>query len=129
MLELSQAFVDDFITQAFGLPIAHENESYEPTRGTTWVRLRMFPGQVVAGDVNADTLETAGFFQVTLNYPSGEGAIPAKQQLQTIFNAYPLGRRVSYSGESARVTSHQQFDASNESGWFQVVGRIFYEKE
>lgn len=129
MLEAQQAFANDFIAQAFGLPIAHENVSYEPTAGTAWVRLRTFPGQQVPGSVSADNIEHAGAFQFTLHYPEGEGAIPAKQQAQTIFDAYPIGRRVSYGGESIRVTALQQFDAAPQGGWFQVVGRIFYEME
>lgn len=129
MLEAQQAYIGDFISQSFGLPIAHENANYEPTPGTAWVRLRCFPGQVVPGALNADAQETAGFWQFTLHYPTGEGAIGAKSQAQTIFDAYPLGRRVSYGGETFRVTALQQFDASPQGGWFQVVGRIFYEKD
>lgn len=129
MLEAQQAFVSDFIGQAFGLPIAHENANYEPTPGAAWVRLRCFPGQVVPGAIDAGQPESSGFWQFTLHYPLGEGAIGAKAQAQTIFDAYPLGGRVSYGGSTFQVTAQSQFDASPQGGWFQVVGRIFYEKE
>lgn len=129
MLEAQQAFVSDFIAQAFGLPIAHENADYTPTAGTAWVRLRTFPGRVVPGSLGATANETAGFWQFTLHYAEGDGAITAKAKAQAIFDAYPLSRRVSYGGESFRVTALQQFDASPQGGWFQVVGRIFYEKD
>lgn len=129
MIEPQQAFLSDFIAQGFGLPIAHENEDYKPTPGTPWVRVRMFPAQTVSGAGNGGALEQAGFFQFTLNYPVGKGAVDAKLQAQTIFTAYPISRRVSYGGVSVRVTAYQQFDAAPESGWFRVVGRIFYEME
>lgn len=129
MIEIYQALTADFVAQAFGLPIAHENASYTPTPGTPWVRLRVFRGDTSAGDVAAATKEEAGFFQFTLHYPEGNGAITAHQQAQTIFDAYPLARRVSYGGETVRVTRWQLFDAKPDNGWFQVVGRIFYELE
>ena len=128
-LESHQAFVSDFIAQAFGLPIAHENANYTPTAGTAWLRLVTFTGDITAGSVSADVSEGGGFLQVELHFPEGDGAITAKTQLQTIFDAYPLSRRVSYGGVSFRVTALQQFDASPQGGWFQVVGRIFYEKD
>ena len=128
-LESQQAFVADFIAQSFGLPIAHENANYTPTPGTAWVRLRTFTGDITAGSISADISEGGGFLQFELNFPEGVGAMTAKIQLQTIFDAFPLSRRVSYGGESFRVTALQQFDASPQGGWFQVVGRIFFEKD
>lgn len=129
MIEAQQAFVSDFITQAFGLPIAHENENYTPTQGTPWVQLRVFPADTTAGDVAANTTEHAGFYQFSLHYPEGEGAMTAKLKAQAIFDAYPVGRRLTYSSKSVRITALQQFDASPQGGWFRVVGRIFYEKD
>ena len=129
MIEAQQAFVSDFITQAFGLPIAYENDDYDPTPGTPWVAIRTFPGQTFPGAIAGTQPEQAGFFQFVLNYPTGEGAMAAKLKAQDIFDAYPIARRVTYGGEAARVTSYQQFDTSPQGGWFQLVGRIFYELE
>ena len=127
MIESQQALISDFITQAFGLPIAHENQHYDPTAGTPWVRLIVAPGQTDPGTVDALNLEQQGFMQFTLNYPEGEGAMTAKLKAQAIFDAYPLSRRVSYSGKSVTVIATHQFSTSPQGGWFQVVGRIFYE--
>ena len=127
MIESQQALVSDFITQAFGLPIAHENDDYTPTQGTPWVRVRVFPGETTAGTIDADNLEQSGFMQFSLSYPAGEGAMVAKLKAQDIFDAYPIGRRVSYGGKTVTVGSYQQFDTRPRDGWFQVVGRIFYE--
>lgn len=131
MLQIEQAFASDFIAQAFGLPIAHENANYEPTQGTPWVGLRVFQNALSAGDLSADAevTETSGLFQFSLHYPQGKGAITAKTQAQTIFAAYPVGRRISYGGETVKVTGYQLFDATPRDGWFVVVGRITYELE
>lgn len=129
MLKIDQALTGDFIAQAFGLPIAHENAGYTPTSGTPWVALRMFQGEQLPGDIAAGTTETNGFLQFVLHYPQGDGAIAAKTQAQTISDAYPLGRRVTYSGVTVRVTRFQLFESLPEDGWFKVVGRIFYEKD
>ena len=129
MLTIDQAFVNDFITQAFGLPIAHENANYTPTKGTAHVILRMFQNADEAGDLAVDTTETTGLFQFSLRYPPGEGAIAAKTQRNTIFAAYPIGRRITYGGNTVRVTGRSPFDNAPVEGWYQVVGRIFYELE
>ena len=127
MLKANQALVNDFIDQAFGLPIAHENAKYTPAPGTAFVRLRVFQNAENAGDIGVDTRQSSGFLRCTLHYPLGEGAITARATAQTIFDAYPIGRRITYSAETVTVQSVQLFDASPQGGWFQVVGRIFYE--
>lgn len=129
MLETEQAFVQDFTAQAFGLPVAHENTDYTPQAGQAWALLRCFPNEEVADSVDATTTATDGLWQFTLHYPLGEGAIPAKAMRQTIFDAYPVGRRLTYGGQSVVVTAVNPFDAAPQGGWFQVVGRIFYQAE
>jgi len=125
MLEIEQGLVSDFITQAFGLPIAHENDDYTPTKGTPWVRLRVFQNPIEPVGIN-DLSETTGVFQFTLHYPLGAGAITAKSQADTIFAAYPLRRRITYSGQVILVTGQHVLSAAPIDGWFQVVGRIEY---
>lgn len=129
MKEVDQAFVADFQAQAFGIETAYENADFEPTRGVPWVALKTLENRVTPGDVGAVSRETSGLFQFALNYPLGEGAIPAKSQADTIFAAYPPGRRVSYGTTAFRVTATETFDAAPQGGWFRVVGRIFYELE
>lgn len=124
-LRTYQAFVDDFIDQAFGLPIVHENDDYTPTKGTPWVRLRVFENETLPVGL-ASVNDTTGFYQFTLHYPTGEGAIAARSQAQTILDAYPLRRLFSYSGQQVEVTGTSIFDASPIDGWYQVVGRINY---
>lgn len=128
MLEADQAFVQAFIAADFGLPVAHENEDYSP-QGSAWVQLRCFPNETSVDAVDASTSLADGLWQFTLHYPLGSGAIPAKAMRQTIFDAFPLGSRLSYGGQSVTVANHDPFDAAPQGGWFQVVGRIFYQAE
>lgn len=124
-LKIDQAFTGDFIAQGFGLPIAHENDGYEPTPGTPYVALRIFANAVLPYTIGTHD-DTTGLFQFSLNYPEGNGAIPAKTKAETIFAAYPVGRKLAYGGQLIHVTGHQRFDASPADGWFRVVGRINY---
>lgn len=125
MLRIDQAFVSDFITQAFGLPIAHENVDYTPTAGTPYVEVRTFQNAVLPADL-ATLNDTTGLFQFILRYPEGAGAIPAKAQADTIFAAYPVGRRLTYDGQSLTITGYERPEAVPEDGWFKVLGRIYY---
>ena len=68
-----QALIDDFVGQAFGLPIAHENAAYVPTQGTAWVALRVFENEVLPVGLNSVN-DTTGVLQFTLYYPDGAGA-------------------------------------------------------
>lgn len=124
-LRTYQAFVDDFRTQAFGLPVAHENDDFTPTPGTAWVRLRFFENEVTpVGHTSID--DETGLFQFTLHYPLDEGAIPARTMADTILSAYPPRRLFSYSGQQVEVTGALIFDASPVDGWYQIVGRVNY---
>lgn len=124
-LKVYQAFVSDFITQAFGLPIAHENDDYTPTKGTAWVQLRVFLNAIERVGLS-DTDDITGAYQFTLHYPLGEGAIPARTQAEAIFAAYPNRRRFTYSGQQVEITGSELFSAAPDDGWYQVVGRIYF---
>ena len=125
MLELEQAFTLDFELQQFGLPIAYENVNFSQTPGQAYAEIKVFPAEVIGGDLSS-TNETTGFFQFVLRFPDGVGAIPAKRQAQTIFDAYPVGRVLTYGGQRLTITSHQRPTAAPEDGWFKVVGRAYY---
>lgn len=126
ILAVDQALTSDFIAQAFGLPIAHENSDYKPTAGTPFVRITNFPADVRAVGL-ADTDVITGAFQFVLYYAEGKGAIAAKTMAQTIFDAYPVGRELTYSAQTIRVTGQERPSAFPEDGWYKVRGLIYYE--
>jgi len=124
-VKIDQAFISDFQGQSFGLPIAYENAGYEPTPGTEYVALWVFQNTISPADLD-DTDEVTGVFQFTLRYPEGKGAIPAKAMADTIFAAYPAGRRITYSGQAVTITGKERVEAMPEDGWFKVVGRLYF---
>ncbi|WP_299945356.1 phage tail terminator-like protein [uncultured Ruegeria sp.] len=128
MLEIEQAFISDFITQDFGLPIAHENVGYDPEPGTPYVKLEIFPNAERPADLNS-TNNTTGLMQFTLYYAEGNGAIPAKVKRQEIFDAFPIGRVLTYSGRRVTITGRNPFRAYPDDGWYKVIGRVSYEAD
>ena len=124
-IKIDQAFTSDFMAQSFGLPIAHENAEYDPSPGVAFVEIKCFPNEESALDLDS-TNQTTGFFQFILRYPEGSGAITAKAMRQTIFDAYPIGRVLTYSGQTVDIAERYPFDAVPEDGWFRVSGRINY---
>lgn len=118
--KLDQAFIDRFVSQAFGLPIAHENLPFEPTAGTPYVELKVLQNDTTPRSLS-DTDQTDGVFRVILRYPVDQGAIAAKQKADNILNAFKVGRRVSYQGVSATVVSHSRREGYAEDGWYKLV--------
>lgn len=125
LLKIDQGLVSDFVAQSFGLPIAHENADYKPTAGTAFVSLINFPNDVRPVGL-ADTDEMDGVLQFILYYPVGKGAIEAKTKAQAIFDAYPAGREITYSGVTLYIQGHERASAIPEDGWYKVRGLIYY---
>jgi len=126
ILKLDQALVTDFVAQDFGLPVAHENADYKPTAGDEFVQLTNFPNEVRPVGLS-DTDEMDGVLQFVLYYPTGKGAYDAKEKAQTIFDAYPAGRELTYSGATLYIRGHERPSAFPEDGWYKVRGLIYYD--
>lgn len=124
-LKIEQAFLSDFIAQDFGLPIHHENTEYKPEPGSPYVAVKMFENSETAAALSGLN-ETDGFFQFTLFYPEGNGAMPAKAKRATMLAAFPVGRRLTFDGQYVDVRGTQPLSAAPDGGWFQAVGRVFY---
>jgi len=122
-LSVDQALVQSFIDGAFGLPIAHENDSYTPTAGTPFAELRVLKNPTRLMTL-ADSDKTTGFLQIALNYPAGDGAIAAKTKEQEISAAYPIGRAVTYAGQDVLIVGRQRANAAPQNGWYRLVIRL-----
>lgn len=122
-LAIDQALVQSFIDGAFGLPIAHENAGYIPTAGVAFSELRVFLNPerpfTLAGK-NSIT----GLLQVVLSYPTGNGAIAAKTMAETISDTYPIGRKITYGGQSLEITEKQRASAAIVNGWYRLALRF-----
>ncbi len=116
-VKIDQAFVSDFISQNFGLEIAHENEAFGPSTSYAAIKALHNPER---RKTFADLNEITGVFQVILWFPEGEGAMPAKIKAQEILDAYPIDRTLEYDGQSVSVTDLWRPDAVPEKGWYKV---------
>lgn len=121
---IDQAFVAAFIAEGFGLPIAHENTDYTANE-TPFVEIVVQQNPISPLSMsNSD--QTTGFFQFALRYPLETGAITAKAMCETIFAAFPLGRVLTYSGQSAQITGKHRVTNQPDGGAYLVIGRLFY---
>lgn len=122
-VKLDQALVQSFIDGAFGLPIAQENDDYDPVAGTAYAELT-----VALNPENGFTLDDlndiTGYLQIGLNYPTGAGAITAKLKATEITDAYPIGRVLTYSAQSLEIASISRPNASPRDGWYRRLIRI-----
>lgn len=130
-VKLRKAMTAAFIAGDFGLPIEfpneHEDEDNPPAVGSPVVEVRNFSNPVTPLGLTASS-ETTGLLQFSLLYPAGTGAIPAEDKAQEIFDAFQLGQRLSYGGESLVLKAHHLVSAGHDKtrGAFKVVGRINY---
>ena len=127
-VKIDQALASRFITASFGLPIVHENAAYTPIPGTAYAEINVLTNDILASTVNGWT-DTTGVFQFILRYPEGKGAIAAKTQADTIFAAFAIGARETYSGQTLTITGHSRPTAVPEDGWFKVVGQVTYKAD
>lgn len=128
MVDLDQAFVDDFIDKSFGLPIAHENADCTPVTGTPYAEIFTVENDQEKLDFK-DTDINTGFFRVILRYQAGSGAIPCKQKADTILDAYPLARRMTYSDPGSttiEITRKNRSFGVPEPGWYKQVLTIYF---
>ena len=119
-LAIDQAFIDKFVKANFGLSVAHENLPFQPTPGTAYAEIRLLQNDMTPFGLSSSNISD-GIFRVILRYPLNAGAIAAKTMADTIFAAYPLGARISYSDTSATIASHKRAEGYPEDGWYKLV--------
>lgn len=122
---IDQAFINQFIESDFGLPIVHENASYEPVPGTAYVELICINNDFTPYSLS-DSLETEGIFRAILRYPTGEYSIVAKQMAEQIFTVFPINSLVEYGTGKSKVTKHQRNTGAPEEGWYKIVVSIIH---
>lgn len=124
-LRIDQALVKLFVDSAFGLPIAHENDNYEPTAGTSYAEIFVLQNDTTPFSLS-DSNETDGVFRVILRYKLDKGAIAAKTMADTIFQAFGIGLRVVYDSATLTIINHSRQQGIPEDGWYKLVLSIGY---
>lgn len=124
-VSVHQAWVSEFISADFGLPIAHENMHYTPSAGEAYFEVRVLANDLTPASL-ADSDETDGVFRVILRHPQDAGAVAPKQTLGEVASAFPVGRRFEYGGTRVTVTGRQQQPGVAEDGWYAVILDLQY---
>jgi hypothetical protein len=125
VVKIDQAFVSEFVAGGFGLPIAHENLSYDATEGEAYAEISVLQNNVTPLTLNSSD-QTDGIFQVVLRYPANSGAIAIKQKADEILNHFRFGKTFKYGGVSVKTTSLQRQPGINEAGWYKIILTIAY---
>lgn len=124
-IKIDQALINHFIGEGFLLPIAHENQPYEPSADTAYAELSVLQNDTTPYSLK-DSNQTDGVFRVILRYPVDGGAVAIKQKADEIFAAFGIGRQLTYSGQALTITSQQRQPGFPESGWYKLVLTISY---
>lgn len=124
-LKIDQAFLQAYTNGNFGLEIADQNEPFDPTAGTPYAELINAPNPITYFGTKHYN-ETSGVFRIILRYPLNQGAVDAKTKAEEIMAYFPVRSRVTYEGQSARVTSVSRQPGVPEDGWYKVVVTIRY---
>jgi hypothetical protein len=124
-VKIDQALISAFIDASFGLPIAHENGTYDPQPGTDYAELLVLQNNITPLNLSSSN-ETDGIFRVILRYPAGELAITSKTMADTIFANFGIGQRLSYSGVKVTIMSNQRGPGVNEDSWYKMVLTMSY---
>jgi hypothetical protein len=124
MIQIDQALISAFIAGNFDLPIAHENEHYQPD-GSAYAEIIVIQNDVTALNLKHHN-ETDGLLRVILRYPTDTGAIEPKQKADEIFAAFPIGQRLSYGGVTVTITGNARAPGVPEAGWYKLVLTLPY---
>lgn len=120
MLKIDQALLSHFIGGNYGLPVAHENQPYQPTNGQPYAEVLVIQNSVTPFSL-ASSNETDGIFRVILRYPADGGAVPAKQKAEAISNGFAIGSRLEYQGVAVTITAQSRVPGVPEDGWYKQV--------
>jgi len=123
--KLEQALVQHFIDGNFLLPIAYENNGFDPVAGNAYAEISSFVNDETAFSLN-DSDQTDGFFQVILRYPVDEYSWDAKNKADEIRAHFKIGLRLENDGQKLTVTSRSADKGFNEDGWYKIVLRVFF---
>ena len=125
-LAIDQAFLTQFASANLGIAIAHENLPYTPVNGTPYAELIMLQNDITPFGLSQRNLSD-GIFRIITRHPINTGAIAAKTLADSIFAAFPIGARISYSNVvHATITSQARAPGYAEAGWNKLILSLGY---
>ena len=100
-----RAALEKHINDTANLPhIAYENIAYEPTTGTSFIRVQYLPtvARPAARGLNPQ-LRYQGLFSVTVFAPEGNGPATADEYANTVINAFAATTDISFTNSQSQT--------------------------
>ena len=107
---------------AAGFPsaIAYENYFFEPTDGTPYARLTLFPQSSNPFSVDGNTSQHRGMFQVDIACPAQNGTAQVESLADAVTTAFKTGLRLPAGSDTIRIDSSQRAPAMPDAAWITV---------
>ena len=103
-----------------------EKGVYEPTNERAYIEAFILNNDITPYGLST-TNQTDGLFRCVLRYPANTGSITAKQKADEIMAAFPVGARLTYSGQTVTVTSQDRRQgATSDENWYSLVVSFNY---
>lgn len=106
------------------LATAFENAAFTPVVGTPYQAANLMPGEP-DNSVYGTNYQERGLFQVTLNYPVGNGAKDALARAKLIRAAFQRGTSIVKSGITTTIEKTPEIGpGASEGAWYQLPVRV-----
>lgn len=121
-----RAALESQVSSVSGIPSAAnrawQNVRFEPTTGTTWVRMTLNPSRRRPQDVTATGLQRYdGLFLVDVFAPEANGPAAAETLADAVVDSFEAGTVLSSGGQTIEIEwAEISTSAVADSPWFQV---------
>lgn len=101
---------------------AWQNVQFEPTTGTTWIRMTFQPSRRRPQDITANGLQRYdGLFLIDIFAPEGNGPKAAEELAEATVDAFEAGTVLNANGQTVEVRYAEIAQAATQdSPWFQI---------
>ena len=126
-----RAALETHISTTANLPtIAYENVAFEPTTGTSFVKVQYLPTitQPAVRGLNQSTGQPhqhryRGVFQLLLHYPEDVGSSASQEMVNTLIDRFESSTDISFTNSDPKtiyvtVDYSEQMGAYNRSPWY-----------
>jgi hypothetical protein len=120
-----RAALEGEIANVSGIPSsanrAWENVKFNPTPGTTWVRMTLLPGEQRPATAGlTPQVLYSGLFQVDVFAPEGDGAADADALADAIRSSYSPGDSFTSGSTVARINWSERAQGQADHPWYRV---------
>lgn len=107
------------------LPTALENGTFEPQQGQPYQVVNLLPADTQTRDLREKTIIESGVYQISVYYPSGQGANAARARAEALREHYAPGVLTTEDGIKVEIRGKASVrPAMSMPGWFIVPVQI-----